>query len=271
MFKKILYTVLFIITFSASAAVNVAVGTAPEKYIVEKIGGDLVNVYCIMPEEKNPHDFSVTPGMIKKAAQCQVFFHTRLLFEEQIAKMLSQSGTRVWDLSLNVAKIVERNNQHDEHVWFSYNSLYRMAIEAEKVLSEIDGANARYYFQNRVNFCNQITYDRSATRRKLNTLPYRMFITHHAAFGYFAVEFNLHQHAFEFNGREITPKNLANLSRLAKKHRIKKIFIQSTAPENVRRAIQNATGASLVIINPSDYDVLDNMNKFAAELEASFE
>lgn len=278
MLKKFLSAFLFVIAAELAAVIDIAVGTAPEKFIVEQIGGDKVNVFCVMPQGKNLHDFAVSPDMVRKTASSRVFFHTGLLFEEQLAKAVGRSKVRVVDLSRYVLKQIDphflqpnRHSHDDVHTWFCYGNLYRMAIEVEKVLSQIDGKNAAYYFKNRADFHQKINNGRHAAEKRLRKYGHRVFVTHHAAFGYFANEFNLRQVSFEFNGREMTPKNLARTVQIVKKYRIKRIFIQSTASENVRRAIMNATGAQLIEINPDSYNILENLNRFAAELEASFE
>ena len=280
MFKIFLYIIFLFSVTPLFAVLKVAVGTAPEKFLAEQIGGKNVEVYCIMPEGKNLHDFSVTPEMIKKISECRIFFHSGLPFEVQIAQILDPAKTDIFDYSMYVDKINAPNNnlhtaEHDSkfdvHIWFNYINLYKMAVDTEKVISRHDGQNAAFYFKNRDILCNKITESQSATQNKLQRFGGRPFLTHHAAFTYFANEFNLQQMPFEYNGREITPKNLVFLARFAKKYNIKRIFIQSTAPENVRRAIRNATGAQLIIINPDSYNVLETLNQFTAELERSFE
>ncbi|MBR2723282.1 MAG: zinc ABC transporter substrate-binding protein [Lentisphaeria bacterium] len=279
MIKKFLYIFCFLTFMPLYAVIDVACGTAPEKFIIEQIGGDKVNVFCVMPQGKNIHDFAITPDTVRKVSSAQVFFHTDLLFEQQLLKLLNPRKVRTFDLSRYIVKLIDepvvnhhhRHHAHDVHTWFSYRSLYRMVEEAAKVLSEIDGKNAAFYFKNRTALCQKINNSRHAAELKLRKYNQRVFITHHAAFGYFANEFNLKQLPFEYNGREITPKNLAFVAREAKKYKVKRIFIQGNAPQNVRRAIQNATRAELVIINPDSYDVLAELDKFTAELEASFE
>ena len=152
--------------------------------------------------------------------------------------------------------------------WFEHVQDF---AEVEKVLCETDKENADFYTANYEKFCTQIDNAKNSAVKKLNHWQGRTFITYHAAFGYYADEFKLKQLAFEFNGREITPGNLTYLSRYAKQHKIKSIFIQSTTPPNARRAIQNAVKAKLVTIDPSDYNILKNLNRLSAELEAAFE
>ena len=275
MLKSFLFILFFITAINVSAVIDVAVGIAPEKYIVEQIGGDKVNVFCVLPEGKNMHDFSVTPEMVRKVASSRVFIHVNLLFEQQLAKLVSPRKTEVVNLSIYVPRIMDqhflkphRHDHNDVHIWFSYNSLYRMVVETEKILSEIDGKNAAYYFKNRVDLCRKIENARHAAEKKLRKCKQRVFITYHAAFGYYAVEFNLHQQSFWYNG-DITPKNLAEAAKAVKKHHIKRIFIQSHVSEKVRNALQNATKCKLVVIDPDSYDVLATLNKFTDELEVA--
>lgn len=277
--KKVLLFAFLFACLQIFAAIEVTVGIAPEKFIIDRIGGAKVKVRTVMPSGKNVHDFVITPDMVKNIVKSKVFFHTGIVFENRIVGILRGRNIRIVNLSRYVNKIQEVHPLHtasehpadDIHTWFSFQNLKLMAIEAEKVLCEIDNANADFYTANCTNFCNQIDVAKAAVVKKLNHWQGRTFLTHHAAFGYFAEEFKLKQLSFEYNGREITPGNLTYLSRYAKQHKIKRIFIQSTASANVRRAIQNTTKAKLVVIDPADYNVLRNLSRFGAELEATFE
>lgn len=277
--KKFLYIILFFCVFSLYGVIDVTVGIAPEKFIVEQIGGEKVRISCIMPTGKNMHNFPVSAEMAKRVSASKVFFHTGQLFEEQLAKLVDRKKVRVFDLSRYIAKLSEphsvqshhSHHAHDMHTWFSYRTLYRMAVETAKVLSQIDGENAAFYFKNRDVFCQKIENARHEAEKKLRKYNNRVFLTHHAAFGYFANEFNLRQLSFEYNGREMTPKSVALITKKAKKYNIKRIFMQSNVSTAVRNAVQEALKAEIVIINPDSYDVLGTLNHFTNELEASFE
>lgn len=279
MLKKNLFFAVFVCAIELFGALDVTVGTAPEKFIIDKVGGSKVKVRTVMPPGKNVHDFAITPEMVKNIARSDIFFHTGLLFEQQISSILRNRKIRIVNLADYISKIQEVHPLHtaaehpsdDVHTWFSYKNLKLMAHEAEKVLSETDSANAEFYSRNCEDLCAAIDSAKAAALKKLRHHSGRTFLTYHAAFGYYADEFKLKQLSFEFNGREITPRNLTYLSRYAKQHKIKSVFIQSSASENVRRAIVNTTKAKIVIIDPADYDVLKNLNRLSSELEAAFE
>ncbi|MBR2509077.1 MAG: zinc ABC transporter substrate-binding protein [Lentisphaeria bacterium] len=271
--------VFFFAVIQVFAAVEVTVGIAPEKFIIDRIGGAKVKVKTVMPTGKNVHDFAITPDMVKNITAGKVFFHTGLLFEQRIANILSNRKVRVVNLAEYINKIQEVHPLHnssehpsdDVHTWFSYRNLKMMAMEAEKILCEIDKENADFYTLNCEKLCMEIDNAKASAVKKLSHWQGKTFLTHHAAFGYFADEFKLKQLSFEFNGREITPANLTYLSRYAKQHKIKRVFVQSTASPNVRRAIQQTVKAKLVTIDPADYNILKNLNRFSTELEAAFE
>ena len=282
MVGKSLFIVLLLGAMQLSGAVkkyDITVGTAPEKFIVQKICGKTLQIECLMPHGKNMHDFNVTPSMLKAVGQSKIFFHAGLLFESQIAEAIHNSSTKIVDIAAHIPKLHMANainNEHnanieDVHTWFSYRNLSAMADEVYKVLSENYARHADEFKKNHDMFLLEIKKSREEAAKKLRRFAGRTFLTHHAAFGYFAHDFNLKQLPFEFNGRDITPRHAAILSKYAREHNLKRIFIQHTASSNVRRALQNSTNAGLVILNPADEDVLGTMNRFASELEAAFE
>ncbi len=280
--KKILFLICCtaVITLNAATPKNaITVGTAPEKFIVEQITGKRFTIQCIMPQGKNMHDFTAGPLMMKNAAQSRIFFHTGVLFEEQIADAIHKGNTKVVNIADNIPKLqmklsaaTDKTTYIDDiHTWFSYENLINMANEVLKTLCDEFPQYASDFKKNHENFKFEIEKSKAESAKKLRRFAGRTFLTHHAAFGYFAHEFNLQQLPFEFNGREITPRHAAELSKYAKTHNVKRIFIQSSASGNVRRALSSNTNAELTVINPADYNILDSLNRFAAELEAAFE
>ena len=87
----IFFTFLFIAVHSF-AAIEVTVGIAPEKFIIDRIGGTKVKIKTLIPQGKNVHDFAITPDMIKSMSSGSIFFHTELPFEQKIASKAAISS-----------------------------------------------------------------------------------------------------------------------------------------------------------------------------------
>jgi len=55
------------------AKLKIVTSTSLLEYIVERVGGDLVDVTSIVPASQHPGDFDATPGDIRKLAEADIF------------------------------------------------------------------------------------------------------------------------------------------------------------------------------------------------------
>ena len=68
----------------ARAPVNVQVSILPQKYFVEKIGRDHVNVDVLVKPGNSPATYSPSPDQMKKLAASDVYFRIGVPFENGI-------------------------------------------------------------------------------------------------------------------------------------------------------------------------------------------
>jgi zinc transport system substrate-binding protein len=88
----------------------------------------------------------------------------------------------------------------------------------------------------------------------------------HPAFGYFADRYGLVQKAIEVEGKEPTPRELAELVEQARKDKARTIFVQVQFPARGAARIAEAIGADVAELDPTAYDYLANLERMAALL-----
>ncbi len=67
---------------------NVFVSIAPQKYFVEQIGKDLVNVSIMVPAGASPHVYEPRPGQMRELAQARIYFTIGVNFEPPLLQKI---------------------------------------------------------------------------------------------------------------------------------------------------------------------------------------
>jgi len=102
--------------------IRIAVSIDILKPIVSEIVGDLGEVYSIVPEEAEPHSFTLTPDIIKKASDSDLIVITgHMEWEKKLVKQVAETKNAQPDLisidllSLAGIKILEINGERNIH------------------------------------------------------------------------------------------------------------------------------------------------------------
>ena len=100
-----------------SAAVSAFCSIAPQRFFVERIGGDLVSVEVLVGPGQSPHTFEPTPRQMANLAESDVYFAIGLPFEDRLLGRVEElsSRIRVVDTSEGIPRRqVEGAHRHGE-------------------------------------------------------------------------------------------------------------------------------------------------------------
>jgi len=277
-----------------SGRLEVFVGNPPQAYIVERVGGSLVNVHVLVELGDNPHTFEPTPKQMMALGRAAVYFKTGMPFEDRLAEKVLDSGLlmKVRDLARGVQKRrmathrrldrfehdeVDNHESHvkegqhadvfDPHIWLSPPLIRIQAKNVAEVLEEVDPGSAEAYRRNLDEFLDDI--DRTHAWLKEVLAPYRgrSFYVFHPAFGYFGDAYGLVQEAVEIGGKSPTPKQLRDLIRMAKAEGVEIIFVQPQFDKKSAESVAHAIGGAVVPIDSLARDVLANLKDIAVKLQ----
>ena len=269
-----------------SGKVKVAVGLPPVAYLVKRIGGDAVEVRTMLPEGRSPHDYSPGVREMREAASSRLFFTTGMSFEEKLEASLRRGGTKIVDVSRGIDRIpmevsCDHDHHHghdhhdhegsDPHVWLNADNACRMAETIRDELCAADPAHSELYKEN----CRKLIEELRECEKKLKAdmAPYkgRRFYVYHPAFGYYAKMLDLHQEAFELDGREITAARLPEVLRRAKADNVRTVFTQPQFNPASVRALEREHGIKVVPADPLREDLLENFRDLGQALKTGFE
>lgn len=245
----------------------VAVGIAPIAALTSEIAGREYRIVTLLPEGKNPHDY--TPGMreLAAASKCRVFFTTGLPFEARLVHAFPET-TRVVDISRNLQLRpldVPHHHDHgghhhdhetgDPHVWLSLDF---DVIIAQTICDELCAAfpeDAAQFQRNAEILQQRLADKKRQLTEKLAPCRGREFFVYHGAFGYFADTFHLKQISVEVNGRESDPAHFAEITAKMKMQSHPVLFVQKEFSPTIADALRQNCGATLIEADPLGADL----------------
>jgi zinc transport system substrate-binding protein len=91
------------------------------------------------------------------------------------------------------------------------------------------------------------------------------FLVFHPSWGYFADRYGLLQVPIELEGKTPNAKELAAVIDYARKHNIKRVFVQQQFSQKNAQAVAKAIGATVISVDPLAEDYLDNLLQVAQQ------
>lgn len=256
---------------------RVGVTINPLKDFAEAIGGDKVDVFSIIPDGSDAHNFDPKPKDLNELVKSDIFIYNGLGMEEWIDSVLTTvegKDIKIVEASNGVDEIIlsdedshehateeseeehnDEDHEHDHggvdpHTWLSLSNAVIEAENIKNAFCEADPENKDYYEQNFENLKKEFNSIYEEYLPKFNELTNKDFVTGHAAFGYLCRDFGLTQNSIAdvFGEGELTPKNLEALINYCKENGVKTIFSESTASEKEAETLAKEVGAKVVKI-----------------------
>lgn len=249
----------------SAGPVKVFVSVAPQKYFVERVGGNRVQVFVLIPPGADPHTFEPHPADMVELARASAWFTIGVPFEENLLTRISSANPEL--AVIRTEEGIERTQSggegHDPHIWLSPRRVKRQAENILAGLIQADPAGERVYRANARRFQAEL----DALDREFRTLfaPVRgkTFLVYHPSWGYLADDYGLNQAAIEVGGKEPRGADLARLIRLAREKKIRVVFVDPRFSSRSASTIASSIGARLVEADPLAANWADNLRKVA--------
>jgi len=277
---------------SASAVdspLMVAVSVLPQKYFVESIGGDRVNVFVVVPPGAGPATYEPAPSDMRNMSRASVWFTVGVTFEDPwIPRFIdSNPGLKVVSTIRDIQRrpmdrySVEspRGGEHhghdhgygspDPHVWLSPELVRSQAAVIAYELAAIDSSRSGFYMDNLLRFEEEIDSLQSEIHGLLDSIPDRDFMVFHPAWGYFCDEFGLTQIPVESGGSEPSPAGMSALVDYARDRGISTVFVSPQFSTSSAEAIAAEIGGNVVQVDPLAEEWADNLYSAAEKIAES--
>lgn len=263
---------------------SVFVTIPPQAYVVERIGGEHVDVNVLVGPGQSPHTYQATPKQMIALGEASLYFTIGVEVEDSLLPRIRGLYPKLTFVdTLQGVKLRkyphrcdhdhghEHEHAHQEvvdpHVWMSPRVVKQQAQTICDELVRLDPAHEPDFRRN----VEKLIADLEAVQRRianeLKPLKGKQVFVFHPAFGYFLDEFGLEQVPVESGGKQPTAKQLISLIERAKKANVKVIFVQPQFSTRSAEAVAEAIGGAVVPIDPLARDYLANLEEIAKALK----
>lgn len=264
----------------------VMVSVAPQKYVLDKLAGSLVEASVMVSPGADAHTFEPKPSQMAQAAKAKLYFAQGVEFEHVWLPKLAKTNPGMTVVNtlegIELMPMGEHHDDHghdkrfkdkheelemDPHTWTAPSLMKRQAETMAHALGKADPENAQVYNSNLKAFSDELAALDSQVRALLQGIPAGTeFIVFHPAWAYFAREYGLKEVAIESGGKEPSPRKLKELIKHAKETKAKAIFVQPQFSRKAAQTLADAIGAKLVTADDLAPDWSGNLLAVAREL-----
>ena len=242
----------------ASEPIQVFVSIVPQKYFVEKIGGDFVAISVMVPPGASPASYEPKPHQMIALSKAKICFTVGVPFEKiWLEKIIATNSDMLCiHTESGIEKIPMQHNQahgiQDPHVWLSPPLVMIQARNIVSGLIAVDPLHQTVYEANYKKFIAELVDLDAEIRGVLAERGKGLeFMVFHPAWGYFARAYGLKQVPVEIEGKAPKPADLQRLIQHAKERDITMVFTQLQFSSKHANVIANAIGGQVVFCKSS--------------------
>ena len=264
-----------------SSQIPISVSIDPQKYFVEKIGGDNVAVNVMIAPGVDPHTYEPKPEQLKQLSKTQAYFTVGVSLEDAWKDRLQSVNPKmlVVDTSKGVEKLPLEEHEHEEHkhekhehgsldphIWLSPKRVKLQAETIYQILVQIDPQNQAKYQANLEGFIQEIKTLDQDIQQNFKNIKSRKFIVFHPEWGYFAKDYGLEMISIEVEGNEPSASELADLIKSAKAEKIKVIFAQPEFSTKSSQTIAKEIDGQVMTISAFSPEWSNNLRQVSKKM-----
>lgn len=284
----LLVFLLLAVATAHAAPLEVAVSILPQKYFVERVGGDAVRVLVMVKPGQSHETYEPTPQQVAALSRSRAYFRIGSPFEDFLLPRavaanpaLVAVDTRA-GIELRMMTPHDHDHGHgreartragsapsrvpDTHIWTSPRLVKMQAATIRDALVALDPDRRDAFEAGFARFAADLDALDAEIRALLAGKRGRAFMVFHPAWGYFADDYGLTQVAIEVEGKEPGPRTLARIIDMAEAEGVRVVFVQKQFGRTTAEAVARAVGGEVVVVDPLAEDFIVGTRAMAAAL-----
>lgn len=272
----------------ADGALEVTASFYPMEFLAERIGGEHVSVTTLTKPGVEPHDLDLSPKETARLTEADVIVYLKGL-QPAVDEAIAQSGVQHIVEATSFTSLEahgtdedhahdDEHDEHDEHadddhdhdhdhaddghghdhgaedphIWLDPVKYAEVAQGVGTALAEADPDNAADYEANTEALIAELTTLDEEFTVSLADTETRTFITTHAAFGYLAERYGLHEEAIAGIDPESEPSaaRLRELHEVAEQDNVSTVFFETLASDATARTLADDLGLKTGVLDP---------------------
>lgn len=262
---------------------GVFVSILPQKFFVEQLAGDFLDVNVMVRPGMSPATYEPLPQQMGKLVRSRAFFNIGVPFEKTLLKKMKDICPQVEIIptDVGVAKRVMKSfdalshdHSHDSqcshstgtadpHIWLDPELVKLQAQNITAGLKRLFPEKKDDFTARLASFTAKL--DEISTELSGILAPFKgkTMLVFHPAFGYFADRFGLIQQAIEIEGKDPAPRQMVDVIRKCKADKVRIIFVQKQFSSKSAQAIARAIGGIVIPIDPLAENYFVSMKQLA--------
>jgi zinc transport system substrate-binding protein len=288
MIKKLNYTIVIVISLLAALSGcrtgqrdqnGISVTIEPLKFFVDKLTSGSIPVNVMVPMGSSPATYSPTTGQLMALSSARLYVKAgHLGFEEAWMERLKELNPEMKVINLSEGEDLIGGEDHshgghvhhggvDPHIWMSPQVVMHFLPQLKEALNKSFPDKKAIIEENYLTLLTEIETIHNSFSSLSGQINSGKFMIFHPALTYLARDYGLQQISIEYEGKEPSPQKLRELIDTAVNEKIDIIFIQEEFDQRNAAMVRDATGATVVSINPLGYDWAQEMKNLYALME----
>ena len=288
--SSLLSCALSLVVISAAFAddkLPVFVSIAPQKYFVQQIGKQLVDVRVMVQPGADPHSYEPRPRQMVAFSRAKLYFAIGIEFERAKLKKIIATHPQIKVVRTDggIPKIPMAVTHHkeeelhetdepahgglDPHIWLSPPLVMVQARTILRALQDIDPTRRSVYEANYNAFISELVKLDTELKHILAGRRGLRFMVFHPSWGYFAHSYGLQQVAIELEGKDPKPAQLKELIQHALANDIKIIFVQPQFSAKSAKLIAKEIGGEVAFVDPLAQNWSENLREVANKFKSA--
>jgi len=250
---------------TSAGQLNITVSIVPQKYFVERIGGEYVKVNVMVEPGASPATYEPKPEQMTALSSAAAYISIGVPFESAWLEKIQSANPKMKlvDTTQGIERQATSDGGFNPHIWLSPALVKIQAQTIYNALAELDPAHKEQFKANLDVFLSDIDKLDAEIRATLEKTASKKFIVFHPAWGYFARDYGLQEIPIEVNGQEPSAQELARLIQTAQAENIKVVFVQPEFSQEDAQTIAKEIGGEVLSISSLAPDWLANLQKVA--------
>lgn len=261
-----------------SGALVAAVSILPQAEFLRRIGGSHIQPIVLVGPGQSPATFDPTLKQMTGLARARLYFRIGVAFEGRLVAKIQETypDLQIIDTrqGIELRSIEEGDDpehhhhagEPDPHIWLNPRLVKTQSRTICDALKLADPDHAADFERNLGAFEADLDAVDARIAKRLAPVKGREFFVFHPAFGYFGDAYGLRQVAVEIGGKEPTARQLSALIERARKQNVKLILVQRQFATAGARAVADAIGGAVLVVDPLAEDYLDNLWRIASTI-----
>jgi len=231
----------------------------PLQFVAERVGGEHVRVTSLTKPGVEPHDLELTPRAVGSLARSKAVVYLDGFQPAVDQAVTTQAADAAVDVTPAARLTLAAGDEHDDggaapdpHFWLDPTRLADVATALGEDFARRDPANATGYRANAAALVADLDGLDTEFRTGLAQCRTRELVTGHAAFGYLAERYDLHQEGVAGVSPDVEPDaaTLRDLSAHVRDAGVTTVYSESLVSPALAETVAREAGARVAALDP---------------------